>query len=186
MKFAVTIVAVAGLALASCNRDDITDEQFNRMAVENGASTELPPAPNSVQGFANAVANANKFEIAMSQIADINSSASPATKAFATEMIGAHKAATVRLRVALAQLNPPPMAVAELSDDQQAMLDTLRPKRGAEFDAAFKAMQIAAHEKALAALQNYTARGDTPALVDYAKALVPVISAHLEKARALD
>lgn len=185
IRLAVILVAVAGLALAACNRAEMTDEQFNRMVVENGGASEPPPAPGSAQAFANAMANTNKYVIALAQIADVNSSASPATKSFATTMIADHKLCMDKLRVALAHLDPPPMADGKLSDDQKAMFDVLRPKRGAEFDAAFKAMQVDAHQRAMKAVREYADSGDTPVLVQFARAMEPEMADHLEQARAL-
>ena len=176
----IIVLALAGLA--ACRPDK--DAQLNAI-LDNASQEEPPPPPNSVQHIANTVATASKFEIALSQTADINSSVSPATKAFARDMIAAHKASMDRLRVALAKLHPPPMADAEPSLEQRAALDDLRGKRGRTFEVSFKAHQVALLRDLLRSLQDYAANGKEPALIDYARAQIPEVSGQLRRAEAL-
>lgn len=182
---AIFAATVAVLGLSACNREP--DANANNVVIaDNGATLDSPaPAPSPTQAFANAVITGNQYEIDLAAVADLNSSASSATKRFAAQMATQHSASNDKLRVALAQLNPPPMADSTPTADQKAMLENLRTKRGADFDAAFKAAQVAAHEESLAALNSYAASGDTPALVEFAKGMIPTVTAHLNAAKGL-
>lgn len=176
------MLAVLLAAVAACGPDK--DAELNAI-LDNASQEEPPPPPNSVQHIANTVATASKFEIALSQMADINSSVSPATKTFARDMMAAHTASMDRLRVALARLDPPPMADADLSLDQEAALDDLRGKRGATFEVSFKADQVALLSDLLRAFEEYVAKGREPALIDYARSQIPEVTGQLRRARAL-
>ena len=72
-----------------------------------------------------------------------------------------------------------------LTADQQAALDTLKGKTGADFDSAYAAAQVDAHQKALDALNAYASSGDNDALKTFAKGLVPTVTAHLNLAKGL-
>ena len=82
-----------------------------------------------------------------------------------------------------AGLTPPPPA---LLPPEQAMLDQLRAAgSGPSFDMAYRDIQLAAHQKALALHQNYAASGDVPALRTVAGQIVPVIQMHMQHAQSL-
>ena len=56
---------------------------------------------------------------------------------------------------------------------------------GAEFDAAYAKAQVEAHQMTLDALKAYAADGAVPTLKSFATELVPVVTAHLNMAKAL-
>jgi putative membrane protein len=68
---------------------------------------------------------------------------------------------------------------------QQQKLDELKTKSGAEFDTAYAAAQVEAHQMTLDALKAYSASGDVPSLKSFATELVPVVTAHLNMAKGL-
>ena len=82
---------------------------------------------------------------------------------------------------------PPALTAANnaLSAMQQQMLDGLKGKSGTDFDAAYAAAQVAAHQATLDALSAYAASGDNAALQEMAKGLVPTVTAHLNMAKGL-
>ena len=152
----------------------------NGMAMDNAAAA----SPLSAQGFVNAAAASDRFEIESSKLASA-AGASSATKAFATKMIDAHTASTAKLKSTTASMSPAVTPDATLTAEQQSTLDSLKPLKGADFDAAYETAQVDAHTKTLDALKNYSASGDTPALKTFADGLIPTVTAHVNMAKGL-
>ena len=82
-------------------------------------------------------------------------------------------------------LNPAITPDDTLSAEQQSTLDTLKAAKGADFDTAYAAAQVDAHQKALDALKGYSASGDNAALKSFADGLIPTVTAHLNMAKGL-
>jgi putative membrane protein len=99
-------------------------------------------------------------------------------------MITAHTESTAKLKK-LASAKPGMTPDATLDVDQQQKLDALKALKGADFDHAYVADQVAAHQQALGALNGYAASGDDPDLKTFAMNLVPTVTAHLNMAQAL-
>ena len=185
------LIAVSGsvLALTACGKNDraadnnaVTDMN---VAMDNGVAADTAaPSPLTAQGFANAAAASDKFEIESSKLAATASQSAP-LKSFATKMISAHEESTAKLKNTLAGMSPAVTPDDTLNAEQQASLDGLKAKTGADFDSAYKAAQIDAHQKALDALNNYAASGDADALKTFAKGLTPTVAAHLNMAKGL-
>jgi putative membrane protein len=180
------------LALAACGKHETANEtaanDVNMAAADNGAmnaeANAVAPSPLTAQGFANAAAASDNFEISSSKLAATQAS-SAAVKKFATQMITAHTASTAKLKTTLAGMSPAMTADDTLNADQQAALDALKSKTGADFDSAYAAAQVDAHQKTLDALNAYAAGGDNDALKTFAKGLVPTVTAHLNLAKGL-
>lgn len=192
MKRQVFALLTATCILAGCQKSADTTAESNTAAVANSA-TDNAAAPamadatakaTGAQLFANGAAASDAFEIESSKLAAMNG-ASAETKKFATQMIAAHTESTAKLKSTAGGLAPAITPDPTLTADQQAKLDDLKTKKGADFDAAYAVDQIAAHEEALSALQAYSASGDTPALKDFATGLAPKVAAHLNMAKAL-
>ncbi len=92
--------------------------------------------PTTAQGFANAAAASDKFEIESSKLA-ASSAQSSAVKSFATKMIDAHTASTAKLKSTVAGMSPAITIDDTLSADQQQKLDSLKALHGADFDSAY-------------------------------------------------
>ena len=177
------------LALTACGKNDgaanVAANDVNMTTEDNMAMANMmAPSPMTAQGFANAAAASDRFEIESSKLAAASAS-SPAVKSFADKMVTAHSASTAKLKATAGGLNPAITPDDTLSAEQQSTLDTLKAAKGADFDTAYAAAQVDAHQKALDALNGYAASGDTPALKDFAKGLVPTVTAHLNMAKAL-
>ena len=177
------------LALTACGKNDgaanVAANDVNMTTEDNMAmANTMAPSPMTAQGFANAAAASDRFEIESSKLAAASAS-SPAVKSFADKMVTAHSASTAKLKATAGGLNPAITPDDTLSAEQQSTLDTLKAAKGADFDTAYAAAQVDAHQKALDALNGYAASGDTPALKDFAKGLVPTVTAHLNMAKAL-
>ena len=183
-------VSASALALAACGqRNDEAASDVN-VAVDNGVvvpdngMTADAALPTSAQGFANTAAASDRFEIESSRLAATQGQ-SAAIKSYAEKMISAHQESTAKLKTTLSGLTPAVTPDDTLSAAQQADLDGLKGKTGGEFDTAYAAAQVKAHQAALDALNAYAASGDTPALKEFASGLVPTVTAHLNMAKGL-
>ncbi len=185
------LLSASVLAMAGCGqRDDAADDSANvdanlaadaNLAIDNSM---IAAAPMSAQGFANTMAASDRFEVESSRLAAATSQSS-AIKSFANQMITAHTNSTAKLKAAAAGLSPPVTPDGTLTADQQRMLDELKSKSAADFDTAYAAAQVSGHQAALDALNAYAGGGDTPALQQLAKGMVPTVTAHLNMAKGL-
>jgi len=186
-KLAIVLSGTA-LALTACGKHDGAANEpandVNILADDNMSATAEAPSPTSAQGFANAAAASDRFEIESSKLAASEAS-SAAVKSFAAKMIAAHEGSTAKLKTTTGGLSPAITPDDTLSSEQQASMDMLKTLKGADFDKAYAAAQVDAHQKALDALNGYAASGDTPALKDFASGLVPTVTAHLNMAKGL-
>jgi putative membrane protein len=174
------------LVLAACGQKNEAANSDLNVASDNGVemNNSAESSPLTSQGFANAAAASDRFEIESSKLA-ATSAQSSAVKSFAAKMITAHTASTAKLKVATASLSPAVTPDDTLSSDQQQKLDNLKGLHGAAFDSAYGSAQIEAHQAALDALNGYAASGDNATLKDLAKGLVPTVTAHLNMAKSL-
>jgi putative membrane protein len=186
MTFRMLILVSGALALASCGKhEDATNADLANGADNSAAvNSALAVQPTDAQGFLNAAGASDRFEIESSKLAAASAS-SAAVKSFAAKMVSAHTASTQKMKAAAAALTPPLTIDDTLSAEQQQALDTLKGKTGADFDSAYAAAQVDAHQKALDLLNGYSASGDTPALKDAAKGMIPTVTAHLNMAKGL-
>lgn len=179
-----SLLLLAALSSAACNRSaDRADAHANDAATLPDESAAVPAATGAA-GFANALAASDRFELESSRLAaSVGSSA--AVKSFADHMIKDHSASSAKLKAALAEGSEAITPDDTLNAEQQAALDGLRGKTGAQFDAAYAAAQQTAHQKALDTLKSYAASGDNPKLKALASELVPIVTAHLNLANGL-
>lgn len=183
MRVLTAIFAGALLSVSGCN-----SERADQTAAENdlGSDVNIPAAvaPTATQAFVDAAAASDKFEIDSSKLAE-NAGASEKVRTFAKQMISGHTNSTAKLKSTLAEMTPPPVPNDALSAEQLATIDSLRGKKGADFDAAYAAAQAQAHQKTLNVLKAYATSGDNPALTAFAKDMIPVVTAHLNLANGL-
>ena len=183
------LILVSGsvLALTACNRHNeaaTNTEADANIAMDNGVANTAEAGPTTSQGFVNAAAAGDKFEIESSKLAAA-AGASAEVKSFADKMISAHTESTAKLKSTLSGMPSPLTPDDTLNPDQQAKLDGLKTLKGAEFDSAYKDAQVAAHQAALDALKGYSASGDDAALKTFADGLIPTVTAHLNMAQGL-
>ncbi len=187
-------VSFAALALAGCKKeapaasDTATTAPATPMAPDMMPGAETPVADATLdpaQTFVNAAAASDAFEIETSKLAIANSQ-SAAVKRFATKMIDAHTQSTEKLKLVTGKMSPSITPDADLSDAQQQALDALKDLKGADFDKAYAKAQVDGHQATLDALKAYAASTDAAApLKDFAKSLIPTVTAHLNMAKAL-
>jgi putative membrane protein len=178
-----TILGASALALAACGHK--TETATTNVTSDTSVNqTVVAPAAAPGQDFANTAASSDAFEIASSQLAATQGK-SPAVKKFASEMIAAHTDSTAKLKAAAGVAAQPVTPDPTLTAEQQQTLDSLKPLIGADFDKAYAAAQVDAHQKTLDALKAYSASGDVPQFKDFATKLVPIVTAHLNMAKGL-
>ena len=136
----------------------------------------------TAQVFANTMAASDQFEIESGKLAQ-DKVTTPALKSFAAQMVKDHTASTAKLKTAAAAANVTPAPA--LTAEQNANLAALRTATGAEFDAAYKQQQVAAHQQALATLQGYAANGEAASLKTFAADTAKVVEGHLKEIQAM-
>lgn len=186
----IGLASVAALALAGCSSEPADTAAADAPAADQamaGDDAAAPAAdaaaPTTAQGFVDAAAASDTFEIESSRLARTMSKNAD-VKAFADMMVTDHTASSTELTATAAKATPPVTVAPKLNPEQQATLDSLKAA-GANFDAAYVQAQVAGHEKALAMLQGYAASGDSEPLKTFAAKLAPKVSQHLDKARTL-
>ena len=191
MKTSALLLLSGTLVLAACGQKEQTANADANLALDNGLSDNgmmvnetTAAAPSTSQGFANAAAASDRFEIESSKLAE-TAGQSAAVKSFAAKMVSAHTASTAKLKSTAAELSPAITPDDTLSPDQQQKLDNLKGLRGTEFDTTYSAAQVEAHRKALDALNTYAASGDNPKLKEFASGMIPTVTAHLNMAKGL-
>lgn len=188
MRFnTLLLVAALPVLLSACGQSDtgVTTDANNADAEDVALGNEgLSVASSSAQDFVNKAAASDRFEIETSKLA-APSASSTAIKDFAAKMVTAHTESTRKLKSTVAS-DPSGIVISDaLSAEQQATLDDLKTKKGAEFDAAYAAAQVSGHEKTLAELNNYAGAGENASLKALAEEMVPVVTEHLSSAKAL-
>ncbi len=189
----LALVSVAALSLAACGKkaDDTTAVDNGSYATTTavdgnaaGADDVMATAASGGQAFVNIAGASDAFEIETSKLAVANG-ASSAVKKFATQMITAHEGSTAKLKAVTATLSPALTPSPALSAEQQQKLANLKTKKGADFDAAYAAGQVAGHQQTLDMLKSYAETGDVPQLKTFASGLAPTVAAHLNMAKSL-
>lgn len=167
--------AMAGLGDTASNAVD---------AVGNAADDALNPAPSG-QTFADIAARSDAFEIAAAKLA-LTNAASDKVKGFAGDMIKAHTESTTKIKAAAAKASPAITPDPTLTGEQNDDLADLGKLKGAEFDKAYIAGQIDAHDDALELMQSFAKDGDVAPLKAAAGEIAPVVQKHLDMAKALE
>jgi putative membrane protein len=184
------LFTAATLALAACGRSDNDTANNADVAVSDNTATgndmaAAPAAnPTTAQGFVNAAAASDRFEIESSRLV-VAGGQSAATKKFAQNMIDAHTASTAKLKSTVSGMSPAITPDDTLNAEQQHLLDGLKGKSGAELDSAYASAQVTAHQKTLDTLNAYASGGDNETLKSFASGLVPTVTAHLNMAKGL-
>lgn len=181
--FVLVAVSVMALGVAGCKKEQAPASQATEASV---APAEGPVAATTspAQDFANAAAASDAFEIETSKLA-ASKAQSAKVKSFAQSMTKAHTDSTAKLKAAAAAAAPAITPNPALSASQQQALSALNSKSGAEFDAAYAKAQADAHQVTLDTLKAYAAAGEVASLKAFATELVPVVTAHLNMAKAL-
>ena len=131
--------------------------------------------------FAMKASVGNTFEVEEAKLA-LKQATDPKLKSFARMMIHDHSMAEKKL-MAAAKASGMPVEM-KLDDPHQAMVTALQGKSGKDFDKAYAADQIQAHQETQALLQGYETGGDNAKLKAWAKATLPKVEMHLKMIQA--
>jgi putative membrane protein len=185
------------LALAACGSADSNESAATDAnavtanevgsAVDNtmpANETAMPMAPQGAAEFAAMAGASDLFEIESSKLAQ-SQGQSAEVKTFAAMLVKDHTASTNELKSIAAKENMT-LAPPTLRPDMQSKIDALRAAKGAQFDTLYMAQQVPAHEEALRLHQGYAQSGDNAALKAFAAKTAPVVSRHLDEARAME
>jgi len=124
----------------------------------------------------------NTFEVEEAKLA-LGQASSPKIKAFAKMMIRDHSMAEKKLTTAAKSSGA--TVEMKLDDPHQAMVTALQAKSGADFDKAYVADQVQAHQETATLLSTYETSGDDAKLKSWAKATLPTVNMHLKKVQAM-
>ena len=192
LAYALTIPAFALLAGCGSKTDTSTTVADNGTAVTeiatdtgNGMDNVAIAAPAMTgDQFADAAAASDAFEIAAGKLAQTKAT-SKDLKDFGAMMVKDHTASTEALKAAAGKVEPKITPNPAMTAEQDANLAALKAANGADFDSLYKSQQVAAHQKALGALQGYAATGGVPQLKDWATSTAPTVQKHLDKIQGM-
>lgn len=155
---------------------------FAQEAAAPAAPAAAPVTVTEPADFAAMASVSNLFEIETSTLA-IERGQSEEVKAFAQQMVTDHtKAAQDMAPAAEAEGLT---SATELDQRHQAIVDDMTNLEGADFDAAYIAAQMQAHDEAVALFQGYVDGGADGPLKDFAAATLPTLQMHQEHVRGL-
>jgi putative membrane protein len=194
------VALAAALALATtagCNRNDNGDNGAAPAAstavpmTPPAAATTPTPAPAGSAPMTGAMAPGafvaeastdGMEEVALANLA-LDKTANADVKSFAQEMKDEHTKANIKLAsIASADAIDVPTA---MTADQQAAVDGLKARSGADFDAAYADLMVTAHQNAVALFESAATGASTPELRQFASDTLPTLRTHLQMAQAL-
>ena len=154
-------------------------------AVSGAAGTVSAATTTSTQGFVEAAAISDMYEVEAAQIA-LQRSHRDDVKAFAQKMLDAHTETTHTLQALLAKDNLNLSVPTALDDRRKGMIDNLNGASDADFDGRYIDQQEMAHNEAATLFKTYIDHGDNADLKRFASNTVPAIDQHLKMAHDLD
>lgn len=168
------LIAAAPLAVSPASAQSIGEK--------TGVNSVLGISP-STQDFVTEAAVSDMFEIQSSELA-LQRGDEP-TKAFANQMIAAHRKTTEELKGLLASANIQITPPAALDSSHRGKLDDLQKLQGADFVRQYHKDQVDAHEAAVSLFERYAKDGDNAALKQWAGKTLPELQHHLAMAQKL-
>jgi putative membrane protein len=150
---------------------------------KTGVSAVLGVSP-STPDFVQQAAISDMFEIQSSELATQRADA--ATKAFAEQMVSAHRKTSDELKGLVASGKVKEALPTKLDSAHQEKLDTLKGLKGGDFTKQYRSDQVEAHKDAVSLFERYADGGDNPALKDWAGKTLPELKRHLELAEKLE
>ena len=153
------------------------------MAADPPAKQAAAPATPATPTFLANTAVANLFEIETSKLA-LTKTKSEKVKSFANWMVTDHTGAGTKFKQAVteAKLTAP---ADRLDAKHQALLDDLKKKDGATFDAAYIKAQTDGHVETVGMFEAYATGGDNSRMKQFANDMLPTLKKHLEEVSKL-
>lgn len=183
----VLAASAAALTLAACNQQrssEVVDKVEDAVSEPVGQTSAAALGAHMVSAY---VPNAAMGDMYENQAADIalERSQNAQVKALAQMIKADHTAAAAALKAAAAQAAPDVSLPTELDQRRKGLIDNLRSASAASFDKTYVDQQVAAHEEALTLHRGFSDKTDAPALAEHARAVLPKIEAHLQRAKEL-
>jgi putative membrane protein len=188
---ASVFISLPGLAQANLNSVNNSSRQYilaegTPKPTPTGSSTFNPDSTNSDATlrtvdteFMTKAAQSDLTEIQTSQLA-LQKSQNQSVRNYAQQMIDHHTASSEKLAaIAKAKNFTLPK---DMGPEGEALLTTLKPLSGSNFDKAYIQGQIDAHQKTLADYQNYLQNGQDQDLRAFASEIAPLVAQHLDMA----
>ncbi len=140
------------------------------------------PAENRDAGFVQQAGEGGMAEVEVSQLALV-SSASPAVKSFAQEMVDAHTANNKELTLVAAKENL--RMPTDMDAEHVRLKAQLATKQGADFDHAYIDAMRSDHQKMATLLEQTQGNATNQDIKTFAQKTLPVVKHHLQMANAL-
>lgn len=152
---------------------------------ERPSTVDVPDHPNTVdQLFARQATIGGLAEVELGKLAG-DRAQSDAVKRFAQQMVQDHGQTNDKLaKIARADKAKLP-GKSDIDPDQKAIRDQLTKLRGADFDAAYIAAQVGAHQTTAHLLEHEIGAGQDDRMKALARDTLPTVMRHLEMARAI-
>lgn len=149
-------------------------------AQSEDATAAVTEAATDATAFATMAASANMFEIESSKLA-LEKTRNEEIRAFAQKMIDDHTAAAEKFKAAAEAEGI--TAPSGMNETDTAALEALTGS--ADFDQAYLAAQVTAHDTAVALFEGFSTKGPEGALRDFAAATLPTLQDHQKQVKAL-
>ena len=170
-RLSLTLWPIAFVIL-SCGK--ATAPEAATVAATSSAVPPLAISGLTASAYVSEAAAIDLFAIRSAKLA-LTRSTSLRVRQFAQSEISGHDGLAAQLSFAGRRLNLLPSA--ELPAPYQTMLDML--SASPNFDATYKAQEIAVHQRSLALHRAYAVRGASPTLRPVAAELAPLVERHL-------
>jgi putative membrane protein len=176
----------AALALSACtnkSNDEATSNTTVAVEATPSAAPTTTAAPTTPQGFVDAAASSDMYEIEAGKLAQ-QMGHGENVKAFGAMMVKDHTASSKKLKDAVGQAGNGLSVPIAMAPAQQSQLDALK-NAGDSFDMTYAQQQVAAHQAALTLLTDQSNSGTVPQLKSFAAGVLPVVQHHYDEAKKL-
>ncbi|MBB6500117.1 DUF4142 domain-containing protein [Pedobacter cryoconitis] len=170
-------------------KDDSTavgaSKDTSKMSSKMSGTTPADPTNQSkVDGdeatFMKTAALGGMMEVDLGQIAQ--KSSNPDVKAFAEEMVKDHSKANAELKTLAS--NAKIILPTAFPAEDKAHMDMMKTMTGTAFDHHYIDMMVTDHDKTITLFKS-AALSQTKEVSDFAKKMLPIITGHYEKAKAI-
>ncbi|WP_395943555.1 DUF4142 domain-containing protein [Brevundimonas sp.] len=190
----LVLASVASLALlGACNQggdsagqnaDEAVNATQDAASGVVGQTSAATMGANSVDGFVTGLATGNLYELEAAKVA-ADKATDADVKALAAMIDKDHTAAGEKLAAAAPAAAPNVAIPTTLDERRKGLIDNLKAATAADFDKVYLEQQVAAHNETLTLLNGFSDNTDAPALATLARELVPTVTAHRDRAKAL-
>ena len=172
-------------ALAQTTGGQGTNQSNPMQQAPAGTPAGVNAAPLSDGDFVAAAAVANRFEIQGAELA-LAQAGDARLKDFARMMLTDHKMALQELEAAAKEAGVAMPTEPALDQSHATKISALESRKDpAEFDRAYRADQMQAHQQAVTLLETYQRTGAKNSLRVWAAKTLPVVKKHLEKLNSM-